>query len=125
MTISIADTTAKSIFADFQKSEYDHIAEAHFKAIESISVFFRYYLVVMSLPLPMLAVLFGFVGKSETLEKTAISLLGVASPFFVGVGIVGFCMVIYIINLKMDVVLYSRVVNSIRKYFYDVFDADT
>jgi uncharacterized HAD superfamily protein len=118
------EQSSASIFADFQKSEYDHIAEAHFKSIEAISVFFRYYLIVMSLPLPMLAVLFGFVGRSENLEKAAISLLGLASPFFIGVGIVGLCMAVYITNLKMDVVLYSRVVNSIRKYFYDIFDAD-
>jgi hypothetical protein len=40
-----------SEFADFQKKvEYEHIAEAHFKTIEAISFFFRYYLLVMSLP---------------------------------------------------------------------------
>jgi hypothetical protein len=32
--------------------------------------------------------------------------------------------VVYIINLKMDVVLYARAVNSIRKYFYDEHKAD-
>jgi uncharacterized HAD superfamily protein len=63
------------------------------------------------------------IGRNENFEKVAISLLGVASPFFVGVGIVGSCMVAYIINLKMDVVLYARVVNSLRKYFYDGFES--
>ncbi len=111
-----------STFADFQKTEYEHVAEAHFKANEAISLFFRHYLLVMSLPLPVLGVLFGLIGRNDNFEKVAISLLGVAAPFFVGVGIVGACMVAYIINLKMDVVLYARVVNSIRKYFYDSFE---
>ena len=111
-----------STFAEFQKTEYEHVAEAHFKANEAISVFFRHYLLVMSLPLPVLGVLFGLIGRNENFEKAALSLLGVASPFFVGVGVVGSCMVAYIINLKMDVVLYARVVNSIRKYFYDSFE---
>src|SRR5262249_10334746 len=107
------------------KSEYDHIAEAHFKAIEAISFFFRYYLLVMSLPATLLAVLFAFAGREATgFEKVAISLLGLASPFFIVVGIVGFCMLMYITNMRMDVVLYSRVVNSIRKFFYDAHDAD-
>jgi uncharacterized HAD superfamily protein len=108
-----------STFDDFQKTEYEHVAEAHFKANEAISLFFRHYLLVMSLPLPMLGVLFSLLGRNDNFERVAISLLGVASPFFIGVGIVGACMVAYIINLKMDVVLYARVVNSIRKYFYD------
>ena len=67
-----------------------------FKANEAISLFFRYYLLVMSLPLPLRGVLFGLIGRNENFEKVAISLLGVASPFFVVVGIVGSCMVAYI-----------------------------
>ena len=111
-----------STFTEFQKTEYEHVAEAHFKANEAISLFFRHYLLVMSLPLPVLGVLFGLIDRNENFEKVEISLLGVAAPFFLGVGIVGSCMVAYIINLKMDVVLYARVVNSIRKYFYDGFE---
>jgi len=126
MTQSQGDTSQPQIstFSEFQKSEYEHIAEAHFKAIEAISVFFRYYLLVMALPMPLLAVLYRFSGTGADFEKSAVSLLTLASPFFVVVGIVGFCMMMYIINMKMDVSLYSRVVNSIRKYFYDAHDLD-
>jgi hypothetical protein len=70
-----------SSFSDFQKSEYDHIAEAHFKAIEAITFFFRYYLLVMSLPATLFAVLFAFAGREATgFEKVAISLLGLCKP---------------------------------------------
>ena len=31
----------------------------------------------------------------------------------------GVCILIYIINLRLDAILYARAVNSIRKYFYD------
>lgn len=71
-----------STFDEFQKTEYEHVAEAHFKANEAISIFFRHYLLVMSLPLPVLGVLFGLIGRNENFEKVALSLLGVASPFF-------------------------------------------
>jgi len=113
-----------SNFFEFQKLEYEKIAEAHFKAMEAISFFFRYYLLVMSVPLSILAVLFGVAGRGTDFEKAAVSLLGLASFFFIVVGIVGFCMMMYIINMKMDVVLYSRVVNSIRKFFYDEHNED-
>jgi hypothetical protein len=113
-----------SHFFEFQKLEYEKIADAHFKALEAISFFFRYYLLVMSVPLSILAVLFGIAGRGSDFEKAAVSLLGLASIFFIVVGVVGFCMMMYIINMKMDVVLYSRVVNSIRKFFYDEHDAD-
>jgi len=114
-----------SAFAEFQKTEYAHIAEAHFKAIEAISFFFRYYLLVMSLPVSIAAVLFGLAARGLDFDKaTTIALLGFASPVLIVVGLVGFCMLMYIINIKMDVVLYSRVVNSIRKFFYDLHDSD-
>lgn len=113
-----------SNFSEFQRSEYEHIAEAHFKAIEAISTFFRYYLVVMSIPLPVLAVMLRFGGSGADFSPPVGTLLGMAWPFLIATGIVGFCMMMYIINIKMDVTLYSRVVNSIRKYFYDLYPAD-
>lgn len=119
-----ASSDDESPFFEFQKLEYEKIADAHFKALEGISFFFRYYLLVMSVPLSILAVLFGVAGRGADFEKAAVSLLGLASIFLIVVGIVGFCMMMYIINIKMDVVLYSRVVNSIRKFFYDEHDAD-
>lgn len=124
MTQAPAGTSSTSTFSEFQKSEYEHIAEAHFKAIEAISVFFRYYLIVMALPVPLLAVLSRFSGGGADIERSVVSLLKLASPFFVVIGIVGFCMMMYIANMRMDVTLYSRAVNSIRKYFYDVHDMD-
>jgi uncharacterized HAD superfamily protein len=123
--VAAAAPEGTSTFVDFQKIEYQHIAEAHFKAIEAISFFFRYYLLVMSLPVSIVAVLLGLAVHGSDFDKTSvIALLGVASPVLIVVGFVGFCMMMYIINIKMDMVLYSRVVNSIRKFFYDLYDGD-
>lgn len=113
-----------SSFEDFQKIEYEHIAEAHFKALEAIATFFRYYLVVMTLPVPVLAVLMHFDKADSATTPSLQSVLGFVWLFFMSIGAVGFCILMYIINMKMDVVLYSRVVNSIRKYFYDAHDAE-
>jgi uncharacterized HAD superfamily protein len=120
-----AESEVTSAFVEFQKVEYARIAEAHFKAIEAITFFFRYYLLVMSLPVSIAAVLFSFAARGLDFDRaTVITLFEFTSPILMVVGFVGFCMLMYIINIKMDVVLYSRVVNSIRKFFYDLYDSD-
>jgi hypothetical protein len=79
----------------------------------------------MSLPVSIAAVLFGLATRGLDFDKTAVvTLIGFTSPVIIVVGIVGFCMLMYIINIKMDMVLYSRVVNSIRKFFYDLHAGD-
>ena len=37
---------------------------------------------------------------------------------------VGFCVLLYMINLRMDAVLYARTINAIRKHFYDLLPMD-
>ena len=44
-------------FEKFLLEEYSNIAQAHFKSIETISTFFRYYLLIMSIPLSAVAVI--------------------------------------------------------------------
>lgn len=108
-------------FEDYQKEEYHYIAEAHFKTIEAISSFFRYYLLLMSLPLSILGALSAMGSKSgqfESLLSNAKFLIPLVTVS-VAVAFVGFCVMLYIVNLRMDVILYARTVNSIRKYFYD------
>lgn len=110
-------------YKDFLLKEYSNIAQAHFKSIESISNFFRYYILIMTIPISALGLAYqitaneakaGNVFQSDLLIQCLF--LGIS---FVGVGI--FC---YVVNLRLDVVLYARVVNSIRKYFYNSIDMD-
>jgi hypothetical protein len=86
-----------STFADFQKTEYEHVAEAHFKASEAISLFLRHYFLVMSLPLPVLGVLFGLIGPNDNFEKVAM-----ASPREIGGLLIGQ------INFKRKIVYVTR-----------------
>ena len=113
-----------STFEEFQQSEYQHIADAHFKAIESISSFFRYYLLVMALPVPVVAALFGLSGDAQKTLGLVPAIFVFVGIFAIAVSIAGFCVLVQIVNLKMDVTLYSRVVNAIRKYYYDKHEVD-
>lgn len=116
-------------FEDFQKEEYGCIAEAHFKTNESISSFFRYYLLIMSLPISVLGIMVAIVargdpGKNEQLT----SLLTLIKPYAgVSLGIValiGLAMMCYIITLRADAILYARSVNAVRKFFFDNANLD-
>ena len=51
-------------------------------------------------------------------------ILSYASMVFGIIALIGFLVMLYIINLRSDVILYARTVNSIRKYFYDRADMD-
>lgn len=108
--------------SDFLLSEYSNIAQAHFKSIEAISTFFRYYLLIMSIPLTAFGAILASVNKETMpiIEKILIKNLSLISMVFFGVALVGICVFLYIINLRLDVVLYARAVNGVRKFFYDI-----
>ncbi len=120
-----------SVFETFQKEEYAHIAQAHFKTNESISSFFKYYLVVAALPVSALAAYVSGMQKNLPMASSG----GVAGPAGLSgdpkimlawlslmVGVVGLCLCLYLIQLRFDVLLYARQVNLIRRFFYDRAD---
>ena len=117
----IRSGTKNSDFRRYLLAEYDNIAEAHFRTIEAISSFFRYYLIIMALPITLYSAI---VGLSPEMGKFVYALAALASIISLIIAFVGLCVLFYIVNLRMDVILYARTVNSIRKHFYDNADLD-
>ena len=105
-------------FDEYLKEEYRHIAEAHFRTMEAISSFFRYYLLIMSLPVTLIAVLISL-PQSDRILDVANNFRPLFAGVFLIISFVGFCVLLYIVSLRMDAVLYARTINSIRKHFYD------
>lgn len=106
-------------FSDYLKAEYNNIAEAHFRTNEAISSFFRYYLLIMSAPITVLAI---FVSWTRDLKVTFDVIQGLSPLVFailMVISFVGFGVMLYILNLRMDAILYARTVNAIRKRYYD------
>ena len=110
-------------FKDFLISEYNNIAEAHFNTVNTISNFFRYFLLIITIPIPIVVFLFQQLEgiKVDAINRSIKSLAGMGSVilFFVSI-----CVVAYIINLRFDAILYARTINGIRKYFYDLSEMD-
>jgi uncharacterized HAD superfamily protein len=108
-------------FEDYLLTEYENVAEAHFKTIEAISSFFRYYLIIMGIPFALYSAI---IGLSSPMGQFVNALTILAAVVSLAISIVGFLVMLYIVNLRMDVILYARTVNGIRKHFYDRADLD-
>ena len=112
--------TNDSNFENFLLSEYDSISQAHFNTVNTISAFFKYYLLVISLPFPIFAFLTNLsntqgLGALLNLLEKADLIFPIAAT---AIALVGLCVMIYISNLRLDAILYARNINGIRKYFY-------
>lgn len=66
-------------FSDFQIKEYENISQAHFKTNEMVSAFFRYYIIVMAIPISSVGA--AIFGKIDSLQD--VSLLSGWSDFIV------------------------------------------
>jgi uncharacterized HAD superfamily protein len=103
-------------YEEFLLTEYNNIAKAHFNTVSGISTFFRYYLLIVSLPFPLLALTLKGLGEGalcSLLEEFGVGIPAVATL----ISVVGLCVMGYIANLRFDAVLYARTVNGIRSYF--------
>jgi uncharacterized HAD superfamily protein len=116
-----SEQSSNSDFADYLLAEYQYIAEAHFKTIEAISSFFRYYLIIMGLPFTLYAVI---IGLSQQIGEIIYVLTALTASISLIIAIVGLFVTLYITNLRFDAILYARTVNGIRKHFYDKSDLD-
>ena len=105
---------------DFLLKEYDRISEAHFNISEQISLFFRYYLTLMSVPAFLLLYVNKDIATVEALFSESSHF--VLKPFIgilcVLISIIGVALTIYLIKLKFEHILYARTVNGIRNYFH-------
>jgi len=108
-------------FAEFLRKEYDNIAQAHFKTTGMISEYIKHYLTLVTIPFSVMVVLVNLdVFKNALASGTLneLSIIPVALLFLV-ISFIGFLFFWYIINLRMEALLYARTINGIRKYFYD------
>ena len=108
---------AKNKTSDFLLAEYTNLSQAHFTTNSSVSTFFRSYLVLIGLPIPLIGFALSQVGQSKQLN-VFVEVFSYLIPIGAFVlGCVGYFVMIYVINLRLDSLLYARAVNGIRKHF--------
>jgi len=115
----------EGLFRDYLYKEYSYIAEAHFKTIETISTFFKHYLALMTIPIILITYLFATASKNVQIIEMINTLKLPGAILLIVIASAGCAVMLYIINLRLDALLYARTVNGIRKYFYDLSGIDT
>jgi len=98
--------------------EYEHIADAHFNVSQTISSFFKYYLILMAIPLSITSYLISPTASnnSDYVLTKNVSII-IASAFGI-LCFIGILLCVYVINMRLDAILYARTINGIRRYFY-------
>ena len=104
---------------EYLRGEYQNIAQAHFRTMEAISSFFRYYLLIMSAPIPILALFISLSGELQGVVNLLQNFKLLVFGILLVISLAGFFVMLYVTNLRMDAILYARTVNSIRKHFFD------
>lgn len=108
---------------EYLLAEYAQIASSHFTTVQTISTFFRHYLLVMAIPGIAITYLFATPEIRLTVAQYHLDVFYFSGTIFAVVAIIGFLIFAYIVNLRLDAILYARTINGIRKSFYDSWAA--
>jgi hypothetical protein len=112
--------TNKTVFEEFLLAEYNNIAQAHHISINTMTTFFKHYLLIMSLPISAIIVFFTLLAKGSPGVPLWLEFHpGVILGGSVLLCLIGLLIMLYIINLRFKALLYARTVNGIRSYFVD------
>lgn len=105
-------------FTQYQLKEYEKISQAHFKTNEVLATFYRYFLLITAIPITTIGIAVMNIsedGIGADARVLAQYIFGISAILL---SIVGAAMISYIEGLRLDAILYARVVNSIRDYFF-------
>src|SRR5262249_40427640 len=85
---------------DFLLAEYSSITQAYFNTTTTIATFFRNYLVIVGLPIPILAFLLTQLSRGGTLPAIPEDLSPFVPALACLIGVLGLCVMVFIVNLR-------------------------
>jgi hypothetical protein len=104
--------------SDFMLEEYDKIASAYFGLRDQINEWFKAYLALLGLPLTVLAAVLKLGDGQGPISLS--QLPDVVAGLLVTVAVLGFFVALNIIAMRMEMILYARTINGVRRYFADL-----
>lgn len=111
---------------EFMLAEYQQIVAAFFDLCRQKDQMFRFYLIVIALPIPILTAFIGLGIRPAYGAKNMTEILAEMQPFinilkwmYIIIALAGFVMALIIIELRLEALGYARTVNLIRKFFVD------
>jgi len=106
--------------SDFMIQEYSQIATAFFGLSNQVNDWLKTYITLVGLPLTLLAAALRFGGEGGVVTVSLNSLPDVVSSLLVLVSFLGLFVVLSIVNMRMEMILYARTINAVRRYFGEV-----
>src|SRR5712691_8630548 len=112
----MSDSASETPLTRFLLAEYDHVSQALFDVNKTITQFFQFYLLILTFPVSLAGALVKLTNSSLTVQSILESELAprLALVFLV-IAVVGLGMLVYIVNLRLDALLYARTCNGVRK----------
>jgi len=101
--------------SDFMIQEYGQIASAYFGLRDQVNDWFKAYLSLIGLPLTVLAAVFKLSGQQLTA-----SISQLVSGLLVLIALLGLFVVLNIVAMRMEMILYARTINGVRRYFAEM-----
>lgn len=107
---------------DFMIEEYEQIASAYFGLQDRVNEWFRLYITLVGLPLTVLAATIGSdIFSDGSADSVSIaSLPEVVSGLLILVAMLGVLVTLTIVNTRIEMILYARTINLIRRYFAEL-----
>jgi hypothetical protein len=100
---------------DFMLTEYDRISTAYFGLRDQVNEWFKAYLTLVGLPLTVLAAVLKIASGNISISLT--NLPDIVSALLILVSFLGFFVTLTIISMRMEMILYARTINGVRRYF--------
>jgi hypothetical protein len=102
----------------FFLADYEQVAKAYFDQHKRFADFFKFYLTIMTVPTSVVVYLVKEGSFSLDQLGLAVSSVPLAALFLV-LAMVGFMMMMILINIRFEILRHARQVNLIRGYFRD------
>ena len=99
---------------DFLLKEYDQVSSAYFGLRTQISEWFKAYITMVALPLTVVAAVLKIGNDPEVDVFNLPSIIGLLLFF---VAILGWLVCLTIISMRMEMIYYARVINTMRNYY--------
>jgi hypothetical protein len=104
--------------SDFMTTEYDRISTAYFDLRDQVNEWFKTYVTLISLPLTVLVAVTKIGEDSNTTNFSTIP--PIVSILLIVVAFLGFFVNLSIVSMRMEMILYARTINGIRRFFAEL-----
>jgi hypothetical protein len=101
----------QKVVDDFVLEEYKNISKAHYELHNAFRQMFRFYLGIVAVPITI----FAFAYKDVQVSIGSLPVIFVYILFVTG--FIGLLMFLSLINIRFDIIFYTRTVNGTRAYF--------